>query len=75
LFLIGFTYSFHLALTVYSLGQKQTDIKECGLLFSLMFIYLANLLILAGIIALASSQFDMLNFFNEAFRFVESFIR
>jgi len=75
LFLIGFTYSFHLALTLYSLRQKQTDIRECGLLFSLMFIYLANLLILAGIISLGSKQFNMVNFFNEALGFAGSIIK
>lgn len=71
MFLIGFTYSFHLALTLYSLKQKQTDIKEFGLLFSFTFIYLVNLLMLAGIIALGSKQYNMLNFFNEALRLVD----
>ncbi|OGF45673.1 MAG: hypothetical protein A2231_09310 [Candidatus Firestonebacteria bacterium RIFOXYA2_FULL_40_8] len=74
-FLIGLTYSFHLALTLYSLKQKQTDLKEAGVMFSYMFIYLVNLLILAGIIALVSKQFNFLNFLNETWKLVEGLIK
>ncbi|OGF52073.1 MAG: hypothetical protein A2044_07055 [Candidatus Firestonebacteria bacterium GWA2_43_8] len=74
-FIIGLTYSFHLALTLYSLKQKQTDLKEAGVMFSYMFIYLANLLILAGIITLVSKQFNFLNFLNEAWKVVEAVIK
>ena len=74
-FIIGLTYSFHLALTLYSLKQKQTDLKEAGVMFSYMFIYLANLLILAGIIALVSKQFNFLNFLNESWKVVEAVIK
>ena len=74
-FIIGLTYSFHLALTLYSLKQKQTDLKEAGVMFSYMFIYLANLLILAGIITLVSKQFNFLNFLNESWKVVEAVIK
>jgi len=74
-FIIGLTYSFHVALTLYSLKQKQTDLKEAGVAFSLMFIYLLNLLIFSGIIALVSKQFNFLNFFNESWKFVEGFVK
>ncbi|MFH1074335.1 MAG: M50 family metallopeptidase [Candidatus Firestonebacteria bacterium] len=74
-FLIGLTYSFHAALTLYSLKQKQTDLKESGIIFSLMFIYFSNLLILSGIIALVSEQFNFLNFLNESWKIAEALIR
>ncbi|OGF46280.1 MAG: hypothetical protein A2452_09100 [Candidatus Firestonebacteria bacterium RIFOXYC2_FULL_39_67] len=74
-FLIGLSYSFHLALTLYSLKQKQTDLKESGVVFSFMIIFLFNLLILAGIIALISKQFNFLNFLNESWKFVETMVR
>jgi hypothetical protein len=42
--LIGFTWGFHFTFTISTLMQKQTDIKECGSLFSYTLIYLLNLL-------------------------------
>jgi len=72
-FLTGLTFSFHIALTLYSLKQKQSDLKEAGVVFSLMFIYLANLLVFAGILAVVSEQFNILNFFIGSYRFAEGF--
>jgi hypothetical protein len=74
-FLIGLTYSFHLALTLYSLKQKQTDLKESGVIFSLAFIYFFNLLIFSGIIALVSKQFNFLNFLNESWKVAGAIIK
>ncbi len=42
--LIGFTYAFHLALTAYSLTHPQTDLKEGGMAFSLIFILAGNMI-------------------------------
>ena len=53
-FFIGFTWSFHIMLTIYSLRVKQTDFKESGFLFSLTFVYLMNIFILSLILALIS---------------------
>ncbi len=44
--LIGFTYAFHLALTVYSLSHHQPDLKEGGVVFSLIFIFAGNMIVL-----------------------------
>ena len=46
LFLIGFTLCFHLALTMDSIRQGQTDLKESGLFFSLILILVANVTVL-----------------------------
>jgi hypothetical protein len=75
IFLLGFTYSFHLALTLYSLKQKQTDLKEYGFLFSLMLIFLANIIVFAGIAAVVSKQFSYLNFLNEAWKYTEGLLK
>ena len=40
--LVGLTWGFHLTFTLSSLFQHQTDIKECGHLFSYAVIYLFN---------------------------------
>ena len=42
--LVGFTWSFHLTFTVRMLLQHQSDIRECGFLFSYTVIYLLNVL-------------------------------
>jgi hypothetical protein len=46
---IGFTLMFHLALTLYSLRDHQSDIRDVGWLFSLSFIYFMNLVMLVGV--------------------------
>jgi hypothetical protein len=50
--LIGFTYAFHLALTVYSLSHHQPDLQEGGVVFSLIFILTGNLVIFLLLICL-----------------------
>ena len=45
MFLIGFTWAFHVLFTLETLGQRQPDVKLYGRIFSWVFIYLANLLI------------------------------
>jgi len=51
LFLIGFTWSFHVLFTLETLGQRQPDVKAYGRLFSWTFIYLVNVLIVLGWLA------------------------
>ena len=45
MFLIGFTWSFHVLFTLETLTQRQPDVKLYGRIFSWVFIFLANLLI------------------------------
>jgi hypothetical protein len=45
-FILGFTWSFHLLLTIYAIMKGQDDLKENGTFFSLIFIYCANVLCL-----------------------------
>jgi len=54
--LIGFTYAFHLALTVYSLGHHQPDLKEGGVAFSLIFIFAGNMIVLMLLTAILWPQ-------------------
>jgi hypothetical protein len=46
LFIVGFTYAFHLALTVWSLSHHQPDLDEGGVAFSLIFIFTGNMIVL-----------------------------
>jgi hypothetical protein len=50
--LIGFTYAFHVALTVYSLSHHQPDLQEGGVVFSLIFILTGNLVIFLLLVCL-----------------------
>lgn len=43
---VGLTYSFHWVLTVYSLSHQQPDLEEGGTVFSLIFIFAANMIVL-----------------------------
>lgn len=54
--LIGFTYAFHLALTVYSLSHHQPDLKEGGVVFSLIFIFTGNIIVLMLLLSLIWPQ-------------------
>ena len=45
MFLIGFTWAFHVLFTLETLGQRQPDVKLYGRVFSWVFIYLVNVTI------------------------------
>jgi hypothetical protein len=52
LFLIGFTLSFHIALTVYALMQGQSDLKHFGPFFSGVVIVLVNCVVVVLLLKL-----------------------
>jgi hypothetical protein len=54
--LIGFTYAFHLALTVWSLSHHQPDLQEGGVAFSLIFIFAGNMIVLMLLFSLVWPQ-------------------
>ncbi len=54
LFLLGATWSFHLTFTVVTIRQGQSDLQRHGNVFSLLLIYLVNLVVLAILLAIFS---------------------
>ena len=54
--LIGATWAFHFTFTCWMIPKKQTDLTDHGTFFSLVMIYLMNLLLLSVMLVLASSQ-------------------
>jgi hypothetical protein len=50
--LIGFSLAFHIALTLHSLREHQSDLQQVGVIFSLIFIYFMNLLVLTFLLSL-----------------------
>ena len=56
--LVGVTWAFHATFTVTMIGKGQTDLAYGGTFFSLLVIYLMNLLLLTFMLLLASPQQD-----------------
>jgi hypothetical protein len=53
---IGVTWSFHFTFTCWMIPKNQTDLSDQGTFFSLVVIYLMNLLLLSVMLILASPQ-------------------
>ena len=66
MFMVGFTLSFHIFMTVEVMKKEQPDIIKSGNLFSIIFIYLANVFI---VLLVLSFIFDLsfISFTKEAF--------
>jgi hypothetical protein len=54
--LMGLTWTFHMAWTLWMIPRDQPDLKENGTFLSLVIIYLANLLVLAGLLCVAADS-------------------
>jgi hypothetical protein len=67
--LIGFTYAFHLALTGWSLSHHQPDLKEGGVVFSLIFIFAGNMMVLMLLFSFVfPQQLPLTQAFSETLR-------
>ena len=66
LFLVGFSLTLHLVMTIDSLKVKQVDIFRTGYLFSVSLIYVLNILLVSFILSLVFADFSFTNFFHVA---------
>ena len=66
-FLIGFTLSFHLISTVEAMKLKQPDFMKTGHLFSIVLVYILNIIVISGIFSLLFPSFSMKRFFVDIF--------
>jgi len=67
-FLIGFTWAFHIILTVSVLLKGQTEVKKNGYLFSITLIYIMNVAVLGLVLTFISPDFtvsDLISVFRE----------
>ena len=75
-YFIGLTWGFHLTFTVWMIARDQPDLKINGTFFSLMVIVLVNLLIISGLLILASPQLSLRGYcsqwFDSAWNFLVS---
>jgi len=62
--LVGAAYAFHVTLTSYILGIRQSDITQQGYLFSAVVIWLGNVLVLLIGLPLLTSKVDLLTTFG-----------
>jgi hypothetical protein len=53
---MGLTWTFHMVWTLWMIPRDQPDLKENGTFLSLVIIYLANLLVLAGLLCMAGDS-------------------
>lgn len=63
--IIGFTWSFHLTFTLWMISRFQPDLEENGNFFSLILIYLANLLIICLFVVAFSKQLTVKGFWSD----------
>ena len=64
MFTVGFTWAFHVLFTIETLSQRQPDVKLYGRIFSWVFIFLANVvLVLVFLAAVTSLSFAQLGGF------------
>ncbi|MCX6356756.1 MAG: hypothetical protein NT045_02595 [Candidatus Aureabacteria bacterium] len=68
IFLIGFTWAFHIILTMSVLIKGQAEVKQNGYLFSLTVIYIMNIIVLGLVLTFISPDFaagDLVRIFSE----------
>ncbi|MEI7542609.1 MAG: hypothetical protein WCJ94_05095 [bacterium] len=64
-FFVGASLSFHIALTLFSLTTSQSDLRQdSNLVFSLAFVYLMNIIIIALILTVITKEISFAHFGN-----------
>jgi hypothetical protein len=71
--LLGATWSFHLSFTCWMIPKGQSDLSYHGTFFSLVVIYLMNVLLLAGFLILAARDVTLASFGREWLMHAEDF--
>ncbi len=72
--LIGLTWMFHLTFTVWMTLREQPDVEQNGRLFSYTVIFAANLLLLSGLLVVASPTATFPRFFASFWENVRTFV-
>ncbi|CAN5698608.1 hypothetical protein BH20VER1_BH20VER1_11570 [soil metagenome] len=62
---IGVTWAFHFTFTCWMITKRQTDLTDHGTFFSLVVIYLMNLVLLSVMLVVASAQISFGDFATE----------
>jgi hypothetical protein len=71
--LLGVTWAFHLSFTCWMIPKNQTDLSDNGTIFSLVVIYLMNLLLLSALLIVASPRITFESFGADVVRNLANF--
>ena len=71
--LIGATWAFHLTFTCWMIPKNQSDLSDNGTIFSLVVIYLMNLLLLSAMLIVASPNITFAGFGADIIQNIASF--
>ncbi len=71
--LVGLTWAFHLTFTCWMIPKNQTDLSDNGTIFSLVVIYLMNLVLLGALLIVASPNITFASFGADIVRNVANF--
>ena len=71
--LIGGTWAFHLTFTCWMIPKNQSDLSDNGTIFSLVVIYLINLLILSAMLIIVSPHITFASFGADILRNIANF--
>ena len=71
--LVGVTWAFHLTFTCWMIPKSQTDLTDNGTVFSLVVIYLINLILLSVMLVLASPRITFESFGTDMLRNIANF--
>jgi len=71
--LIGGTWAFHLTFTCWMIPKNQSDLSDNGTIFSLVVIYLINLLLLSAMLIIVSPHITFASFAADILRNIANF--
>ena len=71
--LVGVTWAFHLTFTCWMIPKNQSDLSDNGTIFSLVVIYLINLLLLGAMLIIASPHITFASFGADMLRNIANF--
>ena len=69
IFLIGFTLTLHLVMTIEVMKIRQPDLMKSGYLFSIVIVYVLNIIIIAMLFSLLFPSFSSKKFFADSYVF------
>ncbi len=72
---IGITWAFHFTFTLWMIPKNQTDLRDNGTFFSLVVIYLMNLLLLVVMLVMASPQITFASLGSDMLENIGNFSR
>ena len=68
-YLIGFTLTLHVVMTIEVMKTRQPDLMESGYLFSIVVVYVLNIVIIALLFSLLFKSFSVKKFFVDSFTY------